>query len=87
VVDTIEKTVTRGGVELELSPTECRILEYMDSRIEFSTPDLGDERLARRDAGENCCRVGRNLSRRKAGAGRQPGIDLVSARELPAGMT
>lgn len=32
VVDTVEKTVTRGGVELELSPTEYRILEYMGHR-------------------------------------------------------
>lgn len=32
VVDTIEKTVRRGGVELELSPTEYRILEYMSHR-------------------------------------------------------
>lgn len=32
VVDTIEKTVTREGVELELSPTEYRILEYMSHR-------------------------------------------------------
>jgi DNA-binding response OmpR family regulator len=32
VVDTIEKTVTRDGVELELSPTEYRILEYMSYR-------------------------------------------------------
>lgn len=29
VVDTVEKTVTREGAELELSPTEYRILEYM----------------------------------------------------------
>jgi two-component system response regulator PhoP len=32
VVDTIEKTVTREGQELELSPTEYRILEYMSHR-------------------------------------------------------
>ena len=32
VVDTIEKTVTREGLELELSPTEYRILEYMSHR-------------------------------------------------------
>jgi DNA-binding response OmpR family regulator len=32
VVDTIEKTVTREGVELELSPTEYRIMEYMSHR-------------------------------------------------------
>ncbi|HUX27645.1 MAG TPA: response regulator transcription factor [Terracidiphilus sp.] len=32
VVDTIEKTVTRGGIELELSPTEYRIMEYMSHR-------------------------------------------------------
>lgn len=32
VVDTIEKTATREGVELELSPTEYRILEYMSYR-------------------------------------------------------
>jgi DNA-binding response OmpR family regulator len=32
VVDTIEKTVTREGAELELSPTEYRILEYMGHR-------------------------------------------------------
>jgi two-component system response regulator PhoP len=32
VVDTIEKTVTREGVELELSPTEYRIMEYMSYR-------------------------------------------------------
>lgn len=32
VVDTIEKTVTRQGMELELSPTEYRILEYMSHR-------------------------------------------------------
>ena len=32
VVDTIEKTAIRGGVELELSPTEYRILEYMSYR-------------------------------------------------------
>ncbi|MHB8389308.1 MAG: response regulator transcription factor [Acidobacteriaceae bacterium] len=32
VVDTIEKTVTRQGVELDLSPTEYRILEYMSHR-------------------------------------------------------
>jgi DNA-binding response OmpR family regulator len=31
-VDTIEKTVTRDGTELELSPTEYRILEYMGHR-------------------------------------------------------
>lgn len=31
-VDTIEKTVNRSGVELELSPTEYRILEYMSHR-------------------------------------------------------
>ena len=32
VVDTIEKSVTRGGIELELSPTEYRIMEYMSHR-------------------------------------------------------
>ena len=32
VVDTIEKTVTREGLEIELSPTEYRILEYMSHR-------------------------------------------------------
>ena len=32
VVDTIEKTVSRDGLELELSPTEYRILEYMSHR-------------------------------------------------------
>jgi len=32
VVDTIEKTVTRDGIELELSPTEYRIIEYMSHR-------------------------------------------------------
>jgi two-component system response regulator PhoP len=32
VVDTIEKTVTREGFELDLSPTEYRILEYMSHR-------------------------------------------------------
>jgi two-component system response regulator PhoP len=32
VVDTIEKTVVRDGVELELSPTEYRIMEYMSYR-------------------------------------------------------
>jgi two-component system response regulator PhoP len=32
VVDTIEKTVTHEGMELELSPTEYRILEYMSHR-------------------------------------------------------
>lgn len=31
-IDTIEKTVTCKGVELELSPTEYRILEYMGYR-------------------------------------------------------
>jgi DNA-binding response OmpR family regulator len=31
-VDTIEKTVTREGVPLELSPTEYRIMEYMSHR-------------------------------------------------------
>ncbi|HTV05725.1 MAG TPA: response regulator transcription factor [Acidobacteriaceae bacterium] len=31
-VDTIEKTVSRDGLELELSPTEYRILEYMSHR-------------------------------------------------------
>lgn len=31
-IDTIEKAVTRKGVELELSPTEYRILEYMSHR-------------------------------------------------------
>jgi two-component system response regulator PhoP len=31
-VDTIEKTVTRQGVQLELSPTEYRIMEYMSHR-------------------------------------------------------
>ncbi len=32
VVDTIEKTVARNGLELELSPTEYRIMEYMSYR-------------------------------------------------------
>jgi two-component system response regulator PhoP len=32
VVDTIEKTVTREGLTLELSPTEYRIMEYMSYR-------------------------------------------------------
>ena len=32
IVDTIEKTVTREGLEIELSPTEYRILEYMSHR-------------------------------------------------------
>ncbi|MGB0125437.1 MAG: response regulator transcription factor [Silvibacterium sp.] len=32
VVDTIERTAIREGVELELSPTEYRILEYMSYR-------------------------------------------------------
>lgn len=32
IVDTIEKTVRRDGQELELSPTEYRILEYMSHR-------------------------------------------------------
>lgn len=32
VVDTIEKTVRCDGLELELSPTEYRILEYMSHR-------------------------------------------------------
>jgi len=32
VVDTVERTVSRGAVELELSPTEYRILEYMSHR-------------------------------------------------------
>ncbi len=31
-VDTIERTASRGSVELELSPTEYRILEYMSHR-------------------------------------------------------
>jgi len=32
VVDTIEKTVTRDGFEIDLSPTEYRIMEYMSHR-------------------------------------------------------
>jgi DNA-binding response OmpR family regulator len=32
VVDTIEKTVTRDRMELDLSPTEYRIMEYMSYR-------------------------------------------------------
>ncbi|MGC2160292.1 MAG: response regulator transcription factor [Silvibacterium sp.] len=32
VVDTIEKAVSRDGLELDLSPTEYRILEYMSHR-------------------------------------------------------
>jgi two-component system response regulator PhoP len=32
VIDTIEKAVTCNGVDLELSPTEYRILEYMGHR-------------------------------------------------------
>jgi DNA-binding response OmpR family regulator len=32
VVDTVEKTVTRDGLELGLSPTEYRIMEYLSHR-------------------------------------------------------
>ena len=32
VIDTIEKTVTRDGFEIDLSPTEYRIMEYMSHR-------------------------------------------------------